>query len=146
MLKNCKQAMVVLLGVLLTACGGGGGGGGGANVLPTPVTITIPDLPISTTMPAEIFEANQEFMTSEVLGTIGAQYAYERGGTGDGIVVAVIDSGFDTTHPDLVNRIDMANSINIADDRKDTLYDYAGHGTAVAGLINAGGNDCVAIT
>jgi uncharacterized protein YjdB len=51
------------------------------------------------------------------------------------VVVAVIDTGLDKQHPDLVNRIDtrgynfIANSSNI--------YDNNGHGTFVAGIIAA---------
>ena len=63
--------------------------------------------------------------------------------TGQGIVVAVHDDGFDQTHPDL-----------IANYRADLSWDFildipgaqqggsdAGHGTAVAGLIGASANN-----
>lgn len=78
---------------------------------------------------------------------------------GDDIVVAVIDSGFDTDHPDLVNNL-WVNKAEIAGDGVDNDnngliddihgYNYksdmpdfteAGHGTAVCGIIGAEGNN-----
>jgi subtilisin family serine protease len=42
-----------------------------------------------------------EKMTGESAGVIGANQAYDRGVTGAGILVAVIDSGAQTDHPDI---------------------------------------------
>lgn len=63
--------------------------------------------------------------------------------TGQGIVVAVFDDGFDQTHPDLIANyradlswdfiLDKAGAQAVAIDDK--------HGTAVAGLIGAGANN-----
>lgn len=50
---------------------------------------------------------------------------------GAGIVVAVVDTGIDATHPDLVGRI--LPSLN------DEPGDHQGHGTSMAGLIAATG-------
>jgi subtilisin family serine protease len=60
--------------------------------------------------------------------------------TGSGVVVAVIDSGVDATHPDLAGRI-AGTGWDFVDDDPDpspvgTSFDEA-HGTAVAGLIAA---------
>ena len=63
--------------------------------------------------------------------------------TGQGIVVAVFDDGFDQTHPDLIEnyRVDLS---------RDLILDISGalsvaldddHGTAVAGLIGASANN-----
>lgn len=56
-----------------------------------------------------------------------------RTSTGAGVVVAVIDSGVDASHPDLAGRVlpglDLVESASTADP------DPVGHGTAVAGLI-----------
>lgn len=61
-----------------------------------------------------------------------------RTSTGAGVVVAVIDSGVDDTHPDLAGRVlpglDLVESSPTADP------DPVGHGTTVAGLI-AGRHD-----
>lgn len=62
-----------------------------------------------------------------------------RGGTGKGVTIAVIDSGIDTTHPELTGRVDL--SVEARMDNKRTLFepsdagDSAGHGTACAGII-----------
>jgi Subtilase family len=52
--------------------------------------------------------------------------------TGRGVSVAVIDSGVDATHPDLVGRVDLVQ--NFVDARTDVAES---HGTAVAGIIGA---------
>ena len=58
-----------------------------------------------------------------------------------GIVVAVLDSGIDKTHPDLVDVIDSyLNFLPNEDDR-----DYKGHGTHVAGIIAAKMNNGIGI-
>lgn len=81
------------------------------------------------------------------------------GSTGEGIVVAVIDSGVDYTHPDLVNNIwrnvDEIPGNNFDDDangliddvmgwnvvhNNGNIMDYRGHGTAIAGVIAAESN------
>ncbi len=52
------------------------------------------------------------------------------------VSVAIIDSGIDTTHPDLASRILVARSFVGG-----TVSDQAGHGTFVAGEIAAGLNN-----
>jgi serine protease AprX len=57
--------------------------------------------------------------------------------TGEGVRVAVIDTGVDADHPDLRGRVvawkDFVNN-------EKTPYDDTGHGTHVAGIIAAGGH------
>src|ERR1700752_2424310 len=69
-------------------------------------------------------------------------------------VIAVIDSGIDFTHPDLVNNqwLNPAPSVNgdvhgwdYVDDNAE-IKDEQGHGTAVAGIIAAEGNNSVGTT
>ncbi|MDG5786696.1 S8 family serine peptidase [Evansella sp. AB-P1] len=64
-----------------------------------------------------------------------AQKAWSNGFTGKGIKVAVIDSGIDTTHPDL-NVVGCFSATNAP-----TCEDDDGHGTHVAGIIGAIDND-----
>lgn len=59
--------------------------------------------------------------------------------TGDGVKVAVFDTGIDRRHPDLARNI--AGGFNaIADADPDDYNDDNGHGTAMAGIIAAGAN------
>src|ERR1044071_8185833 len=69
-------------------------------------------------------------------------------------VIAVIDSGIDFTHPDLVNnqwlnpvpgdREDLHGWDFVADSAE--IKDEKGHGTAVAGIIAAEGNNSLGVT
>lgn len=86
---------------------------------------------------------------------IEAPEAWSRGVEGQGVIVAVIDSGVDITHPQISNRlaINEAEEVNGIDDdgngliddingydfNDDTPYvsDGTGHGTHVAGVIVA---------
>jgi subtilisin family serine protease len=53
---------------------------------------------------------------------------------GEGVRVAVVDTGADTTHPDLQGRIHDTHDM-VGDDAK--LFDHDHHGTEVAGVIAA---------
>jgi Subtilase family/Bacterial pre-peptidase C-terminal domain len=93
---------------------------------------------------------------------VNAPEVWERGITGNGIVVAVVDSGVDYTHPDLDDNIwnnsDEIPNNSIDDDRNGYIddirgWDFAsndndpmdrdieGHGTHIAGAIAAERND-----
>ncbi|MGC5050382.1 type VII secretion-associated serine protease mycosin [Micromonospora sp. DT48] len=71
------------------------------------------------------------------LDKLGARTAW-RTSTGRGVVVAVIDSGVDGSHPDLVGRV--LPGLDLVTPDEATEPDPVGHGTTVAGLI-AGRND-----
>ncbi len=71
------------------------------------------------------------------LDKLGAKTAW-RTSTGRGVVVAVIDSGVDGSHPDLVGQV--LPGIDLVDPGRSAEPDPVGHGTTVAGLI-AGRND-----
>jgi subtilisin family serine protease len=99
------------------------------------------------------------------LGTVSATRAWDITTGSRNVVVAVIDSGIDLTHPDLVANLwtnpgEVAGN-GIDDDRNgfvddihgwnfaantNNLQDGYGHGTHVAGIIGASGNNGVGVT
>lgn len=86
--------------------------------------------------PTEINWKSSEYMANYGLDMIGAEAAYQQGWTGDGVTVAVLDSGIDTDHADLTysgGYSFVSDDTNVEDDH--------GHGTHVAGIIAATKND-----
>ena len=59
---------------------------------------------------------------------------------GAGVRVAVIDTGIDSTHPDLAGKVDGGYSAIQDSEAPDTYQDDNGHGTHVAGTIAASRN------
>lgn len=69
--------------------------------------------------------------------------AWKLGYTGNGVVIADLDSGFQTDHPDLIGRFNSKFSFNTATGNN-ILSKTGGnlsHGTAVAGLAGAAADD-----
>lgn len=61
---------------------------------------------------------------------------------GKGITIAVLDTGCDSKHPDLLERISGGRNFTDDDRSNPTIFhDYNGHGTHVAGTIAAQQND-----
>jgi len=95
---------------------------------------------------------------------IGAPGAWAKTTGAASTIIAVVDSGIDFTHPDLVSneRVNPNEQPNGIDDDADgyvddlngwdyvtdtgTITDGQGHGTAVAGIIAATGNNGIGIT
>lgn len=62
---------------------------------------------------------------------IGAPQAWESGFDGTGVTVAVLDSGYDATHPDLAGQVTEAVSFVPGEG----VADRGGHGTHVASIV-----------
>jgi len=67
---------------------------------------------------------------------INADKLWEKGIDGKGVTVAVIDSGIDKNHPDLIDKV-VGEKNFVLDDA--TADDLLGHGTMVAGIIAGSG-------
>ena len=127
---------------LLSACGGGGGG---VNPIPTPSPTPTPTpsptpspTPTPTPTPPPINFDTAEYRRSNGVTASLAIGAYNAGATGAGVVVAVIDSGFDATSLEFAGRV-SALSRDAAGSRG--LGDEDGHGTEVSGILLAARNN-----
>jgi thermitase len=75
------------------------------------------------------------------LGKIGAPTAWDTT-QGAGVTIAILDSGVDGSHPDLVPN--LVAGYNFASNNTD-IADVCGHGTAVAGSAAARGNNGIGV-
>ena len=96
----------------------------------------------SDTSPPVVTTATEETEAERnyALASINSPAAYELGITGDGVIVAVIDSGIDSDHIDLDANI-SALSTGYVNGQVVSVEDSFGHGTAIAGVIAAEKND-----
>ncbi|MBB5789625.1 S8 family serine peptidase [Jiangella mangrovi] len=62
---------------------------------------------------------------------VGAPEAWAAGFTGDGVTVAVLDTGIDSTHPDLAGKVVAEANFSVSD----STTDRYGHGTHVASIV-----------
>ncbi|UOR14189.1 S8 family peptidase [Halobacillus amylolyticus] len=82
-----------------------------------------------------IITAIEEEIPSNIT-SIGAPWKWKQGYTGNGNIIAVLDSGCETKHPDLKERI--VGGYNFTEDHNGdaSIYqDLNGHGTHVAGIL-----------
>jgi lantibiotic leader peptide-processing serine protease len=78
---------------------------------------------------------------------VKAPEAWATGARGAGMRIAVVDTGIQHDHIDLVGKVDLTRSANfltvalpgcpLEDRRPDLLTDYAGHGTMVASVVTS---------
>ncbi|MFI7128229.1 S8 family serine peptidase [Nonomuraea sp. NPDC050153] len=80
-------------------------------------------------------DGRRPFALDQSVKQIGATEAWRQGMTGEGVTVAVLDSGYDPDHPALKNVVTQARSFTGDSDPRDTL----GHGTHVASIIAGAG-------
>src|SRR5918992_352702 len=97
------------------------------------------DLPNAPAADADTFSAQQWNMRK-----IQAPEAHTITGGSPSVVVGVIDTGLDATHPDLDGNVDAANSVScvggVPNQNPAAWDDDSGHGTHVAGVIAAESN------
>ena len=159
--KRSAMAVAILLpaAFVLGACAGGSGGSGPSSVSPVspppPAPPSPPPPPPPPPFPDQIAEPTafetREYTATEGLPLIGASAAYAIGATGEGITIAVIDTGTLLDHPDLVNADITAHDVCADTEcfgydadgnpttmmRQDGDIDAGGHGTLVTGVIAA---------
>lgn len=70
---------------------------------------------------------------------VRAPEAWDRS-AGQGVTVAIVDTGVDLAHPDLVANLDLANATNLVEPGRPAQDDF-GHGTHVAGIVAAVANN-----
>jgi subtilisin len=84
-----------------------------------------------------IYKAADEYSDSWGVQHIGAQPVHNQNIYGDGVKVAVLDTGIDCNHPDLV--MNCRGGYDFVYGDSDPI-DYNGHGTHVSGIIAAKNN------
>lgn len=111
------------------------------------VKAVYPNLTYTKTQVGDATILNQEVFTPDMVNSgpfVGANDAWDLGYTGEGVTVAVIDTGVDYTHPDLAHAFGSYKGYDFVDDDFDPQEGtYNGekqhHGTHVSGTIAANG-------
>ncbi|MBO9558765.1 MAG: S8 family serine peptidase [Caulobacter sp.] len=124
----------LLAAIPLVACGGGGGSGPAPTVTaaPPPPPPAPPPPPPPPTYPTS---SSAEYQRGWNLGAIHADSAYAKGATGQGITVAVVDTGVDSSQPDLTGAVSSSSTDIVAG--RNALVGTSRHGTRVADIIAA---------
>ncbi|MDJ0276660.1 S8 family serine peptidase [Sphingomonas sp. 2R-10] len=141
--------------MLLAACGGGGGGvstpGTNAPPVATPTPAPTPALPPTPTpTPPPTAADGAEYKASAAVVGARAAYAYDKGITGKGVTIAVIDTGIAVNGPEFMGRISpdskafenrIARCPTCAPETVTfALDDLQGHGTETASVALAAKN------
>ncbi|GAA5143564.1 S8 family serine peptidase [Nocardioides marinquilinus] len=77
-----------------------------------------------------------EASLADSVAQVGAPEAWAAGLDGTGVTVAVLDTGADTSHPDLAGQVEVTRSFIPGED---ATYDVDGHGTHVASTVAGSG-------
>jgi len=98
-----RNTAVVTATMLLAACGGGGGvDSSGSNAPPAGTPAPTP-APAPTPPPTAADSA--EYKASAGVAAMKAAYAYDKGITGKGVTIAIVDTGIDTAGTEFAGRI-----------------------------------------
>ncbi|KEQ18461.1 S8 family peptidase [Endozoicomonas numazuensis] len=134
-------------GLAALAGGGGGGGSSGGSAAPAESSppITPPDTGANNLTPqSPEYYNTEEYQRRSDLDQINAKEAYSNVSStagarqaGEGITIAILDSGVNTTHNDLNESIDLPNCGTQTCDLNYGEQDSGSHGTHVAGIAAA---------
>jgi subtilisin family serine protease len=90
----------------------------------------------STTGIAKVWlDGSKHRLLDKSVPQIGAPIAWAAGFTGKGVKVAILDSGYDASHPDLRDRVSVSEDFTGLGESSDKV----GHGTHVASIIGGSG-------
>ncbi|WP_411381569.1 S8 family peptidase [Pseudomonas sp. MPB26] len=95
-------------------------------------------VPTSTEPDTRRFET-PEYLAQKALPIVNASSVYARGGTGQGVSVALIDSGLNHSLPEFYGRV-ADPGYDFVRQQQGTV-DIKGHGTQMAGILAANKND-----
>jgi len=144
-LINKFKLFILITSLLsLTACGGGGGGGGGSGG--GAAGYTVPSCTDSGTRDTEYLFMGSYGSGGNGLTRVCASAAYARDATGDGIKVAVLDTGITVDGSNAVFHTELDANVASFTTNSDVIggdsvpNDEEGHGSHVAGII-AGENN-----
>jgi subtilisin family serine protease len=136
-MRYARLALSAAIAALVVGgCAGGGGGGGGAVISPPPPPASPPPPPPPPPPPAPPgipSTSSTEYLRNWGVAGTKAITAWQAGATGQGVSVAVIDSGFDPTHPELAGQLLPASKdINAS---RNQFVGSDQHGSEVASFI-----------
>lgn len=129
--KRTGWAILSATALMTTACAGGGSSFEPMTLNATPLPPPPPPPPPSD---GQAF-VTPEYEANYALETLRARIAYVDGGTGAGVTVAVIDTGIDSDHPELIGNLHPASTDIVA--ARGDMEDSGFHGTFVSGIIAA---------
>lgn len=133
-MRRILASLMVCGLMLLTACSGG-------STAPRPIVAPPPALPPPPVLPpppptGSLFDT-AEFRANAGLNAINLIPALEAGLTGNGVTVAVIDTGIDVNNSEFAGQIHPDSFDLVASRPIRTIQDPDGHGTFVSGIIAA---------
>ncbi|CAC5394106.1 FURIN [Mytilus coruscus] len=78
-------------------------------------------------------------LNDEIVPSMRISEAWSAGYNGDGVVIAVVDDGVETSHPDIDDNVDTDKDYDYYDDDDDPspANQFDSHGTQISGLIAA---------
>ena len=151
MLLSLRVLVVLALSlnaaVASTAFAGQGNGAGKGGKGGPPTGCTVPSYTYDSVGSAGTGAANDPLFAEQWgLTQINAPAAWQRGATGAGVTIAVVDTGVDLNHPDLASK--LVTGADFQAGKRDCPpgpQDENGHGTHVAGIAAAVTNNGIGV-